>query len=442
MQRILALAKLASLLIAFLYQSINYGQTPYHQTVEKVQELLEANYIFLDKAKETNAHLDKLMKNGSFEGKTPSDFASFLTQEMRSITKDKHLRFVWNKEPRKSRKKEPSFKDNFSRYRTPMLRGFKLMKGNIGYIDLAYFGGAPFHTSKIDQVMNEMQIADAIIIDMRRNGGGSPVTVNYLSSYFFNEKLLLNTIYSRANNHSEEMWVVDTKGLKRPNVPVYILTSADTFSGAEDFSYTMQSRKRATIIGEVTGGGAHPTRYHGIDGTDFGIRIPFARTVNTVTKTNWEGTGVTPDIKMNADEALNKAEELAKQEAITYSNALFKPLENAMNSLKKDNKELIKQLEYLITSGILDEFEINGLGYSYLLRGQKDTAIAIFNANTILFPDSANVYDSYAEALATNNQNDLALINYQKAVKTAAKNNDDQLELFQNNLKAFQEKAN
>ncbi|MCK8520207.1 S41 family peptidase [Aquimarina sp. D1M17] len=440
MQRILALAKLISLLIALLHQSISYGQSPYNQTVEKVQKLLETNYIFLDKAKETNTHLDKLMKEGSFEGKSPGDFAEFLTQEMRSITKDKHLRFRWNKQTSKSSKKESTFKDNFSRYNAPMLRGFTLMEGNIGYIDLAYFGGTPIHTSKIDLVMNEMQVADAIIIDMRRNGGGSPITVNYLSSYFFEEKLLLNTIHSRADNHSEEMWVVKTIGPKRPKVPVYILTSKKTFSGAEDFSYTMQSRKRAVVIGEVTGGGAHPTRYHSIDGTDFGISIPFARTVNTVTKTNWEGTGVTPDIKIKASDALAKAKELAKLEAAKYNDVLFKPLENAINELKNDNTEIIKQLEYLVTSGILDEPEINGLGYSYLQRGQKEAALAIFNANTTLFPKSANVYDSYAEALATNNQKDLALINYQRAVKTATENKDEQLELFQNNLKAFQEK--
>ncbi len=444
MKRIIIFIKFSILIVTFLVQSINYGQSSYTTTINQVKELLEKNYIFLDKAKETNAHLDKLVQNGTFEGKSPNDFAELLTKELRKITKDKHLRFVYTKSRQASKETKPKFTKNFRRYNVPMLRGFQFHKNNIGYIDLAYFGGSKEHLSKIDLVMKEMERADAIIIDMRRNGGGSPDTVNYLSSYFFDEKLLLNSIYARAHDHTEEMWVAEVSGHKRPKVPVYILTSERTFSGAEDFSYTMQSRGRAIVIGEVTGGGAHPTRYHQIDNSDFGISIPFARTINTITKTNWEGTGVQPDIKMSADLAFDKAKELAITSAKEYSSSAYSPLENILNTVVKNNNskkyynDVFTHLKALIKTNMINEGEINNLGYSYLQNEKNHAAIVLFKANTMLFPDSANVYDSYAEALAKSDNKELALINYKKAVATAVQQKDRQLEVFENNLKKFQ----
>ncbi len=411
------------IVIAFLFiLTPSFSQYHNNDIIKQAQELLEKNYIFLDKAKETNAHLDVLMKKGFFDEKSPADLAKALTLELQKITKDKHLRFSAPRKDQGKKKKERSITANLARYRSPMLRGFQLLKSNIGYIDLAFFGGSEEHLAKIDLVMKEMQIADAIIIDMRRNGGGHPTTVNYLSSYFFNEKVLLNSIYSRAQNHTEELWVVDVNGTKRPKVPVYILTSTSTFSGAEDFSYTMQSRSRATIIGEVTGGGAHPTRYFPLD-HDFGIGIPFARTINTVTKTNWEGVGVQPDIKMVADDALEKAKELAIEEASKYKNSLFVPLEKALTALKDKNGEeadknkVHKQFELLVKANILGEGSINELGYEYMQSKKTQIAQVIFKSNTLLFPDSANAWDSLAESYLNLENKEKAIEYYNKAIK-------------------------
>ncbi|WP_103068184.1 S41 family peptidase [Aquimarina sediminis] len=410
------------MLITLLFTaSLQYAQSN-NDIVKQVQKLLEENYIFLDKAKETNTHLDALIKEGVFTDKSPTDFAKLLNQQLSKITKDKHLRFMAPRPKQPAGNKNDQFVQHLSRYRSPMLRGFQLWESNIGYIDLAFFGGADFHRAKIDAVMKEMQVADAIIIDMRRNGGGSPETVNYLSSYFFNEKLLLNSIYSRANDHTEKLWVVDVKGIKRPKVPVYILTSDYTFSGAEDFSYTMQSRGRATIIGEVTGGGAHPTRGFSLD-KGYRIGIPYARTINTVTKTNWEGVGVQPDIKMDADEALEKAKELAKIKAIAYRDSFFKPLEKALSDLENkkgkntQGAEVHNQLERLIKANMIDEGEINNLGYVYLQRKNMQVALVIFKTNTSLFPHSANTWDSLAEAYLGMENKDMAIKYYNKVIK-------------------------
>ncbi len=410
------------IVIAFLFTTTLFFAQSNNDIVKQVQGLLEENYIFLDKAKETNAHLNQLIKKGYFENKKPVDFATSLTKELRKITKDKHLRFSAPNRDRASKSKESSFTNYLSRYRAPMLRGFQLMDSNIGYIDLAFFGGAEIHLAKIDVAMKAMEAADAIIIDMRRNTGGSPTTVNYLSSYFFSEKLLLNTIYSRANDHSEEMWVTDVKGVKRPKVPVYILTSQSTFSGAEDFSYTMQSRGRATVIGEITGGGAHPTRGFPLD-KGYTIGIPFARTINPVTKTNWEGVGVQPDIKMPAKNAMEKAKELALIKSKEYKDSMFKPLEKALLTLEKEKitkekeDKITKQFEVLIKSNMLDEGGINSLGYAYIQQKKTTVASTIFKVNTILFPDSANTWDSLAESYLELNNKEKAIKYYNKAIK-------------------------
>lgn len=411
------------MLITFLFTTTFFFGQSNNEIVKQVQNLLEEHYIFLDKAKETNAHLDALLQKRAFDNKSPVDFAKLINEGLQKFTKDKHLHFSPPTPKQSAKNTNISFVKNLDRYRgSPMLRGFQLFKSNIGYLDLAYFGGAKKHLAKIDLAMKELQVADAIIIDMRRNGGGYPSTVNYLSSYFFNEKMLLNTIYSRADDRTEELWVVDVKGTKRPKVPVYILTSDYTFSGAEDFSYTMQSRGRATIIGEVTGGGAHPTRGFSLD-KGFSIGIPYARTINPITKTNWEGVGVQPDIKMSADAALEKAKKLALEKAIEYRESLFNPLEKILAALEgkkysdENEKNVYEQFDALIKVDLIDENDINNLGYSYLQKDEPEVAKAIFKSNTLLFPHSANTWDSLAESYLKLNNKEKAIEYYEKAIK-------------------------
>lgn len=138
--------------------------------------------------------------------------------------------------------------------------------------------------------------------------------VSQLQSYFFKEKTLLNVIINRADRDTTFYYAdpAKTDGMTL-SMPVYILTSKKTFSAAEDFSYGMQQAKRATIVGEATGGGAHPTNPFSV-GQGFIVQIPFGRSSNPVTKTDWEGTGVIPDFKVDAAKALIKAQELIFRE--------------------------------------------------------------------------------------------------------------------------------
>jgi C-terminal processing protease CtpA/Prc len=138
--------------------------------------------------------------------------------------------------------------------------------------------------------------------------------VAYLSSYLFKERTHLNDLYERKENKTTQFWTKpEVLGKKLATQPAFVLTSKQTFSGAEEFSYNLKNLKRATIVGETTGGGAHPTWPYRVE-DHFAIGVPFARAINPISKTNWEGKGVEPDVKAPADQALDVAKKLAGEQ--------------------------------------------------------------------------------------------------------------------------------
>jgi C-terminal processing protease CtpA/Prc len=177
---------------------------------------------------------------------------------------------------------------------------------------------------------------DALIIDVRRNGGGGRVVIDFLSSYFLGPNPVhLNSVYNGIQNYTEEFWTQAELPGERygTDKPLYILTSKRTFSAAEEFSYNLKHLDRAVIVGEQTGGGAHPITIRRLT-DEFVLRLPIARSINPVTGTNWEGTGVTPDNEVSAEEALKAAHlEALKSIARTSSEG------------KKEIKKLIEELE-------------------------------------------------------------------------------------------------
>jgi C-terminal processing protease CtpA/Prc len=149
----------------------------------------------------------------------------------------------------------------------------------------------------------------ALVIDLRHCGGGDPESVMLFASYLYDKPTHLNDVYWRDENRTEQRWtqasVVGTKyGEARK---VYLLTSGDTFSGCEDFAYALKNNKRATLVGETTGGGAHAGGPHRLD-AHFMMFVPSGRPINPVTHTDWEGVGVAPDIKASAKNALDVAQ--------------------------------------------------------------------------------------------------------------------------------------
>lgn len=286
------------------------------RVIDRAAALLNENYVFPETAKKMEAALRERQKAGEYDSITNGDdFAEKLTADLRAVSKDRHLGV--NFSPAALPKQPPSGGPDPAAMRRQMERmncGFEKaerLPPNIGYLKFNMFARPDICGPTASAAMNFLGNVDALIIDLRENGGGDPKMVAYISSYLFEEKTHLNDLYHRKENRTEEFWTnPDVPGKRLAGKPVFVLTAKRTFSGAEEFAYNLKNLKRATIIGETTGGGAHPVSGHRID-DHFMIGVPFARAINPISKTNWEGTGVEPDVKAAAAEALEVAKKMA-----------------------------------------------------------------------------------------------------------------------------------
>jgi C-terminal processing protease CtpA/Prc len=200
--------------------------------------------------------------------------------------------------------------------------------------------------AKVSDAMNRLADTDALIIDLRRCRGGARRTITLLMSYFFDKSIHLSDAYDRLTDSTHQSWsLASVPGRRYGQKDVYILTSKFTFSAAEDISYTLKNLKRATVVGETTGGGAHPVMGRRLN-DHFFVMVPFARYISPVTKTNWEGVGVEPDIKAPASHALKVAQLAAlkklaanKRDAKTATQlkALIEALQKETDELKKES---------------------------------------------------------------------------------------------------------
>ncbi|MFZ1323162.1 MAG: S41 family peptidase [Ignavibacteria bacterium] len=295
-------------------------------TVNKVSQMLNDNYIFQDKANEMGILIVSNFESGKYSDlNDPEKFAMQLTEDLQSVSKDKHIRVRFSPDQiimmRQSEGKDENSVQTYLEELKFENYGFKKVErisGNIGYIDFRQFGSGDQIKEKVATVMAFVENCDALIFDMRNNGGGDPTGIQVITSYLFGEEPVhLNDLYYRPKDTTEEFWTLkNIEGKRMPEVPVYVLTSSYTFSGAEEFSYNLQNLKRATIVGETTGGGAHPGGMNIID-DNFAIFIPTGRAINPITKTNWEGIGVKPDVEVNSINALTKAHILALEKIST-----------------------------------------------------------------------------------------------------------------------------
>jgi len=274
-------------------------------------------YVFPETAKKMEEAVREHQKHGDYDSMTDGiTFADRLTTDLRAVSRDKHL--MVNFSPARIPDTPPGPNpEAAAQYRKQMERlncGFEKVEqlaGNVGYLKFNFFANPEVCGPTATAAMNFLGNVDALIIDLRENGGGDPKMVAFLSSYLFGQPTHLNDLWERKTNMTQQYWTLPyVPGKLLTDKPVYLLTAKRTFSGAEEFTYNLKSLKRATIIGETTGGGAHPVSGHRID-EHFMIGVPFARAINPISKTNWEGTGVEPDVKVPAAEALATAQKLA-----------------------------------------------------------------------------------------------------------------------------------
>ena len=425
--------------------------------IERLSQLMNDFYVFPEVAEKTAKHLNAQWEEGHFDSfKDDKSFADALTTSVQSINKDKHMRIRVNppyEAPDNSPERiieERLHQINRSRTANAGFSKVKLLDGNVGYLDLRGFAGLERGKDLADASMQLLSSADAIIIDLTKNGGGSPRMVQYLCSYFFDGKVHLNSLYWREGDRTEEFWTLDEVGGERmPDVPLFVMTSSYTFSGAEEFSYNMQTQKRATLVGQTTGGGANPGGMRPIN-ENLSVFIPGGRAINPITKTNWEGVGVVPEVKVSGEETMDKTHELAKKAAEEYrakrKELYTQTFNNLLPHLDKytagqSEENILHALRKCEEAGLFEEWNINALGYDYLLQHKKpNIAASVFKANIMLHPNSSNVYDSYAECLMMNGDLKGAVKHYQKAVEVARKNEDRDLPFYQRNLENAKKK--
>jgi hypothetical protein len=308
-RRILALA------LGLLAASLALGAN--RDNVDRIADFIDNNYFDPVKAREVADGLRAAAKAGEFDGfSEPRDLAAALTSRLRKI--DGHFTVVWEgpraaPEPaRPSSTTGPAPPDSRSAFG---FRRVEMLPGSVGYIDLRVF--ADFDTSKAeeparraaDAALELISNADAVILDLRDNGGGSPAMVGYLVSAFTPaDANIYNTFRRRDGSGSERPRKLHPR--PRLEVPLFVLTSGRTASAAESTAYTLQSARRATVVGEPTAGAANPGGFFPA-GDGFNVFVSTGTPINPITGKNWEGTGVVPDIAVPGEQALHRARVLA-----------------------------------------------------------------------------------------------------------------------------------
>jgi Peptidase family S41/PASTA domain/N-terminal domain of Peptidase_S41 in eukaryotic IRBP len=270
--------------------------------------LLRENYVFPELAEQVATAVEARLAAGEYDNLDEITLTELLTSHLQEASGDRHLGVRLgggpgdgepaDHEAMRLKMRQMGRLDNFGIHRVERL------EGNVGYLDLRRIALPENAGPAVAAAMELVGGTYALIIDLRGNGGGSPDGVALWCSYLLPEQPAhLGDIFHADTGETRQFWSLPyLPGSRYLNRPVYVLTSARTFSGGEDIGYTLQALGRAEVIGETTGGGAHPTRPFPVSAAVH-IAIPFARSVNPVTGTNWQGTGVIPGTQVPADEA-------------------------------------------------------------------------------------------------------------------------------------------
>jgi hypothetical protein len=301
------------------------------KTIDAISARLTDYYVYPDVAAKMVQAIQDHQKQGDYNSMTDgNDFADALSRDLGAVSHDKHLFVHYNPFTVPGQSDAPSGPHAPSpaeqaRFRTMIeqqncsFSKLEILNHNIGYIKFGAFPPPDICGPTVVAAMNFVAHTDALIFDLRENHGGDPEMVEFMVSYLFPQPTHINDLTNRHDNETHQYWTLPwIPGPRFVDQPVYVLTSHETFSGGEEFTFDLKTQKRATIVGETTGGGAHPVR--GLPAGDhFTIGVPFGRPINPVTKGDWEGKGIEPDVKVSAADALTTSEKLAADKLASQS---------------------------------------------------------------------------------------------------------------------------
>jgi hypothetical protein len=299
-------------------------------TVDTLAARLEALYVFPDVAAATAKELLSRLEDGAYDDlDSAKAFADTLTAHLRAVGRDRHFRVLYYDRtlaPDAFQPREPSAEERQraaeqSRRLNYGFERIQRLSGNVGYLDLRGFDGSPEAGARAMAAMSLLGDTDALIVDLRRNGGGDPNMIILLLSWLFpaNERVHVNDFAFRDSTKTEQYWTLTSlPGPRYTGKELYVLTSSRTGSAAEEFSYDVKQLKRGTLVGETTAGAANPGGLVRL-GEHFAAFISNGRAVNPITNTNWEGVGVEPDVKVAAEQALKTAHVAALEKLIAQA---------------------------------------------------------------------------------------------------------------------------
>jgi len=274
---------------------------------------IEAGYVVPEGARSAVRRLRSAAEAGDYDALVSArKFAERITSDLRSVTHDKHIALYFDPEPKQSEVPGGSAAAPREHYNYGFNKVERL-RGNVGYLELRSFANLQEAKETASTFLSALADFDAIIIDLRQNGGGNTPMVAHVASYFLGPKPVhLTSIYWRDENRTVDVQTSESiAGRRSLDRDLFILVGPSTFSAAEDFCYALQQLRRATLVGERTGGGAHMGGGLQRLSPLFTAFIPTGESINPITKANWENVGVEPDVKVSVEKALVEAHLLA-----------------------------------------------------------------------------------------------------------------------------------
>jgi C-terminal processing protease CtpA/Prc len=286
--------------------------------VDSLSRQLNRHYVFKEQAVKMGNFIQQKSKNHGYDTITQEKMlAKVLTSDVKSVWRDEHFHVDYDTVTAYEVSGEiediPAFVEKKLSQEREKKFGYKtvqVMGDNVGYMEISYFSRLnKYSKACADSAFAKVNNCKALIIDLRYGSGGSPEMVNYIISHFFAKKTHVNDIYLRKENATIKYVTTPEPSFAQfYNMPVYVLCNHTTFSAAEALIYQFKTFKRATIVGEKTRGGAHVVSFQSL-GNGFVADIPFGNAISPITKSNWESTGIMPDLVCDAANALTVAME-------------------------------------------------------------------------------------------------------------------------------------
>jgi hypothetical protein len=273
------------------------------EVLQSVINRLNSTYVDVEAAPLIVKALRARQESGAYDSiANPSEFGERVTKDLRSVNGDLHLGLRYSKEPPAPGRAASPFGDprtlNFGMGRA------EILDGNVGYLEITGFTGGEYHDAVVD-ALRFLSRTDAVIIDVRRNGGGASDMSHFIFSHFFGSTPVptIDVRSRRSPEPNHRMSLADVPGPRRPDVPLFVLTSQATGSAAEEFCFVLKNRGRAKMVGRRTAGAGHMVAQIPI-GNGFTVSVSITRVSDPLTGSEWEQVGVQPDIAVDPEQAL------------------------------------------------------------------------------------------------------------------------------------------